>query len=134
MRAFHHMKLLTPGSPNYLVERSTRHQASRKTLGSACGSPGLLHLRRQFFDQFMRYQRIARGISRAAPFTTTDHKKLLDAALHRRLQMRGPHPRPYPRARRDRRCGPGLERAVSVIIRVRAARRARVGVSGILRR
>jgi hypothetical protein len=33
VRAFHHMKLLTPGSPNYLVERSTRHPASRETLG-----------------------------------------------------------------------------------------------------
>ena len=52
----------------------------------------------------------------------------------RQPQMRGSHPRPHPHARRDRRSGQALEQALSPIIRVRAARRARVGVSGILRR
>jgi hypothetical protein len=83
VRAFRHMKLLTPGSPNYLVERSTRHQASRETLGSACGSPRLLHLRRQLVDQFMRYQRIAPRHVACSAVHDTDHKKLLDATLAR---------------------------------------------------
>ena len=53
------------------------------TLGSACGSPRLLDLRRQLLDQFMRYQRIApRHLARSAVHDT-DHKKLLDATLAR---------------------------------------------------
>jgi len=133
VRAFHHMKLLTPGSPNYLVERSTRHQASRETLGSACGSPRLLHLRRQLVDQFMRYQRIAPRHVACSAVHDTDHKKLLDATLARDSR-KGSHPRPHSHARRDRRSGQALEQALSPIIRVRAARPARVSVLGILRR
>jgi DNA-binding GntR family transcriptional regulator len=83
VRAFHHMKLLTPGSPNYLAAWSARHQAFQEALVSACGSPRLLSLRRQLFHQFMRYQRIAsRHVARSA-MHKTDHKKLLDAALAR---------------------------------------------------
>jgi GntR family transcriptional regulator, carbon starvation induced regulator len=83
VRAFHHMKLLTPESPDYLAGWSARHQAFHEALVSACGSPRLLHLRRQLFDQFMRYQRIApRHISRSAVHDT-EHKKLLDAVLAR---------------------------------------------------
>jgi GntR family carbon starvation induced transcriptional regulator len=83
VRAFHHMKLLTPETPNYLAEWSARHQAFHEALVSACGSPRLLHLRRQLFDHFMRYQRIApRHVSRSA-LHDTEHKKLLDAALAR---------------------------------------------------
>jgi GntR family carbon starvation induced transcriptional regulator len=83
VRAFHHMKLLSRESPNYLTEWSIRHQAFHEALVSACGSPRLLHLRRQLFDHFMRYQRIApRHVSRSA-LHDTEHKKLLDAALAR---------------------------------------------------
>ena len=83
VRAFHHMKLLTPGSPQYLAEWTVRHQAFHEALVSACGSPRLLQLRRQLFDHFMRYQRIApRHVSRSA-MHDTEHKKLLNAAVAR---------------------------------------------------
>ena len=83
VRAFHHMKLVSKESENYLTEWSTRHQAFHEAVVSACGSPRLLLLRRQLFDHFMRYQRIApRHVSRSA-LHDTDHKKLLDAAVAR---------------------------------------------------
>ena len=83
VRAFHHMSLATTVSRNYLTEWSTRHQAFHEALVAACGSPRLLHLRRQLFDQFMRYQRIApRHVWRSA-IHDTEHKKILDAALSR---------------------------------------------------
>jgi DNA-binding GntR family transcriptional regulator len=83
VRAFHHMSLTNAKQPNYMSEWSTRHQAFHEALVSACGSPRLLQLRRQLFDQFMRYQRIApRHVGRSA-IHDTDHKKILDAAIAR---------------------------------------------------
>jgi len=83
VRAVHHMKLIRRDSPAYLAEWSVRHQAFHEALVSACGSPRLLQLRRQLFDHFMRYQRIApRRISRSA-IHDTEHTKLLNAALAR---------------------------------------------------
>jgi GntR family carbon starvation induced transcriptional regulator len=79
--AFHHMSLCLRESPNFLTEWPRRHQAFHEALVSACGSPRLLHLRRQLFDQFTRYQRIApRHFWRSAG-NDTEHKKLLEAAL-----------------------------------------------------
>jgi DNA-binding GntR family transcriptional regulator len=81
VRAFHHMSLATTVSRDYLAEWSVRHQAFHEALVAACGSPRLLNLRRQLFDQFMRYHRIApRHVWRSA-IHDTEHKKLLDAAL-----------------------------------------------------
>jgi GntR family transcriptional regulator, carbon starvation induced regulator len=83
VRALHHMKLSTATSSSDRAEWSGRHQAFHEALVAACGSPRLLHLRRQLFDQFMRYQRIApRHMWRSATHDT-EHKKLLDAALAR---------------------------------------------------
>jgi DNA-binding GntR family transcriptional regulator len=83
VRAYHHMSLATTVSRNYLAEWSLRHQAFHEALVAACGSPRLLHLRRQLFDQFMRYHRIApRHVWRSA-IHDTEHKKILDAALAR---------------------------------------------------
>lgn len=83
VRAFHHMSLATTVSRNYLAEWSIRHQAFHEALVAACGSPRLIHLRRQLFDQFMRYHRIApRHVWRSA-IHDTEHKKILDAALSR---------------------------------------------------
>jgi GntR family transcriptional regulator, carbon starvation induced regulator len=82
LRAFHHMSLATP-TPGGLGEWPGRHQAFHEALVAACGSPRLLHLRRQLFDQFTRYQRIApRHVWRSAG-NDTEHKKMLDAALAR---------------------------------------------------
>lgn len=82
IRAFHHMSLVTPASQS-LAEWPGRHQTFHEALVSACGSPRLMHLRRQLFDQFTRYQRIApRHVWRSAVHDT-DHKKMLDAALAR---------------------------------------------------
>jgi GntR family transcriptional regulator, carbon starvation induced regulator len=81
--AFHHMKLASSNSQDYQTDWSGRHQAFHEALVSACGSPRLLHLRRQLFDQFMRYQRLApRRVWRSA-IHDTEHKKVLDAALAR---------------------------------------------------
>jgi GntR family transcriptional regulator, carbon starvation induced regulator len=82
LRAFHHMSLATSVSPS-VGEWPGRHQSFHEALVSACGSPRLLHLRRQLFDQFTRYQRIApRHVWRSA-VNDTEHKKMLDAALAR---------------------------------------------------
>jgi DNA-binding GntR family transcriptional regulator len=83
VRAFHHLKLVTPSSPNYLAEWSVRHQAFHEALVSACGSPRLLHLRRQLFDHFMRYHRVAPRLVARSALHDTEHKKVLDAALAR---------------------------------------------------
>jgi DNA-binding GntR family transcriptional regulator len=81
--AFHHMKLASAHAHNDQSGWSGRHQAFHEALVSACGSPRLLHLRRQLFDQFMRYQRLApRRVWRSAVHDT-EHKKVLDAALAR---------------------------------------------------
>lgn len=83
IRAYHHMSLSTPTSQSFLAEWPGRHQAFHEALVSACGSPRLLLLRGQLFDQFTRYQRIApRHVWRSAG-NDTEHKKLLDAALAR---------------------------------------------------
>lgn len=83
LRAFRHMTELDGKRPDYKQEWSIRHQAFHEALVSACGSPRLLLLRRQLFDQFMRYQRIApRHVWRSA-FNDTDHKAILDAAVAR---------------------------------------------------
>jgi DNA-binding GntR family transcriptional regulator len=83
VRAFHHMSLTNAKQPNYMSEWAARHQAFHEALVSACGSPRLLQLRRQLFDHFMRYQRIApRHVWRSA-IHDTDHKKFLDAAIAR---------------------------------------------------
>jgi GntR family transcriptional regulator, carbon starvation induced regulator len=82
LRSFHHMSLATPEARG-TGEWPTRHQAFHEALVSACESPRLLHLRRQLFDQFTRYQRIApRHVWRSA-IHDTEHKKMLDAALAR---------------------------------------------------
>lgn len=81
LRSFHHMSLATPAARG--TEWPGRHQTFHEALVSACGSPRLLHLRRQLFDQFTRYQRIApRHVWRSA-VNDTEHKKMLDAALAR---------------------------------------------------
>ena len=83
LRAFHHMSLATPAQQTFLAEWPGRHQTFHEALVSACGSPRLLHLRRQLFDQFTRYQRIApRHVWRSAG-NDTEHKKMLEAALAR---------------------------------------------------
>src|SRR4051812_16431285 len=75
--AFHHMKLASSSSHDHLTDWSGRHQTFHEALVAACGSPRLLHLRRQLFDQFMRYQRIPpRRVWRSA-IHDTEHKKLL---------------------------------------------------------
>lgn len=87
VRSFHHMSLATSASPKVnpqaLAEWSIRHQAFHEALVAACGSPRLLHLRRQLFDHFMRYQRIAPGHVWRSAVNDTEHKKILDAALAR---------------------------------------------------
>lgn len=87
VRSFHHMSLATSASTKAtsaaLAEWSVRHQAFHEALVAACGSPRLLHLRRQLFGHFTRYQRIAPGHVWRSAVNDTEHKKILDAALAR---------------------------------------------------
>ena len=52
---------------------------------AACGSPRLLLLRRQLFDHFMRYQRVAPRHVWKNSIRDTEHKKIVDAALSRNV-------------------------------------------------
>jgi len=86
VRAYHHMSLARVKLAGDMPEWSARNQAFHEALVSACGSPRLLNLRRQLFDQFMRYQRIApRHVWRSATHDT-DHKQILDAAIARDIE------------------------------------------------
>jgi DNA-binding GntR family transcriptional regulator len=86
VRAYHHMSLINVKHPDYMTEWSARNQAFHEALVSACGSPRMLQLRRQLFDQFMRYQRIAPRHDWRSARHDTDHKKILDAAIARDVE------------------------------------------------
>lgn len=84
VRSFHHMMLARSDTEvGYPVEWSRRHCVFHEALVSAGGSPRLLLLRRQLFDQFTRYQRIAPRRIWKNSIKDTEHKPLLDAALAR---------------------------------------------------
>ena len=86
IRAFHHMLLASsPVKRGYPVEWARRHKAFHEALVSECGSPRLLHLRRQLFDHFMRYQRIAPRHVWKNSIRDTEHKKIVDAAVARNV-------------------------------------------------
>jgi DNA-binding GntR family transcriptional regulator len=87
VRAFHLMSLATASvSNNFPTEWARRHQAFHEALVAACGSPRLLHLRRQLFDHFTRYQRIAPRHVWRNGIRDTEHKNILDAAIARNVK------------------------------------------------
>jgi len=86
VRAFHHMLLASsPVKRGYPTEWARRHKAFHEALVSACGSPRLLLLRRQLFDHFMRYQRVAPRHVWKNSIRDTEHKKIVDAAVSRKV-------------------------------------------------
>ena len=86
VRAFHHMLLASsPVRRGYPTEWARRHKAFHEALVAACGSPRLLLLRRQLFDHFMRYQRVAPRHVWKNSIRDTEHKKIVDAALSRNV-------------------------------------------------
>ena len=86
VRAFHHMLLASsPVRRGYPTEWARRHRAFHEALVAACGSPRLLLLRRQLFDHFMRYQRVAPRHVWKNSIRDTEHKKIVDAALSRNV-------------------------------------------------
>jgi DNA-binding GntR family transcriptional regulator len=86
VRAFHHMLLASsPVKRGYPTEWARRHKAFHEALVSACGSPRLLLLRRQLFDHFMRYQRVAPRHVWKNSIRDTEHKKIVDAAVSRNV-------------------------------------------------
>ena len=95
VRAFHHMKLLTPGSPNYLVE-AVRHGIRLGGCVSArpAAGGGLLHAAAaSWFDQFMRYPCIApRHVACSGARHRSQEAARRDPGA-RQPQMRGSHPR-----------------------------------------
>ncbi len=90
VRAFHHMLLASsPVKRGYPTEWARRHRAFHEALVAACGSPRLLLLRRQLFDHFMRYQRVAPRHVWKNSIRDTEHKKIVDAALARNVDKVG---------------------------------------------
>jgi GntR family transcriptional regulator, carbon starvation induced regulator len=86
VRAFHHMLLAaSPVKRGYPAEWARRHKVFHEALVAGCGSPRLMHLRRQLFDHFMRYQRIAPRHVWKNSIRDTEHKKIVDAALARNV-------------------------------------------------
>jgi GntR family transcriptional regulator, carbon starvation induced regulator len=86
VRAFHHMLLASaPVNRGYPTEWARRHKAFHEALVAACGSPRLLLLRRQLFDHFMRYQRVAPRHVWKNSIRDTEHKKIVDAAVSRNI-------------------------------------------------
>jgi GntR family transcriptional regulator, carbon starvation induced regulator len=86
VRAFHHMLLASsPVVRGYPTEWARRHKAFHEALVAACGSPRLLLLRRQLFDHFMRYQRVAPRHVWKNSIRDTEHKKMVDAAVARNI-------------------------------------------------
>jgi DNA-binding GntR family transcriptional regulator len=86
VRAFHHMLLASsPVNRGYPTEWARRHKAFHEALVAACGSPRLLQLRRQLFDHFMRYQRVAPRHVWKNSIRDTEHKKIVDAAVSRNV-------------------------------------------------
>jgi len=86
IRALHHMLLASsPVNRGYPTEWARRHKAFHEALVAACGSPRLLQLRRQLFDHFMRYQRIAPRHVWKNSIRDTEHKKIVDAAVSRNI-------------------------------------------------
>ena len=86
VRAFHHMLLASsPVNRGYPTEWARRHKAFHEALVAACGSPRLLLLRRQLFDHFMRYQRVAPRHVWKNSIRDTEHKKIVDAAVSRNV-------------------------------------------------
>lgn len=84
VRSFHHMVLAASDkSSGYPTEWASRHCAFHEALVSACGSPRLILLRRQLFDHFMRYQRVAPKHVWKNSMRDTEHREILDAALNR---------------------------------------------------
>ena len=86
VRAFHHMLLASsPVNRGYPTEWARRHKTFHEALVAACGSPRLLQLRRQLFDHFMRYQRVAPRHVWKNSIRDTEHKKIVDAAVSRNI-------------------------------------------------
>lgn len=85
-RAFHAMSEASANYHNLSDAWSERHREFHEALVSECGSPWLLTMRRQLFDHFMRYQRLApqrvqKGFSDAA-----GHNAILEAAKARDVE------------------------------------------------
>jgi GntR family carbon starvation induced transcriptional regulator len=87
--AFHRMSRAAEsradGDQNFPKEWAVRHKAFHEALVAACGSPRLLQMRRQLFDHFTRYHRVAPNHVWRNSIRDTEHKKLLDAALSRNV-------------------------------------------------
>lgn len=60
-----------------------RNRAFHAALVSACGSPWLMRLRVQFYEQSERYRRVSLGASRGRRFVHDEHTAIYDAAMQR---------------------------------------------------
>ena len=83
--AFHHMFLASTLTPAFPSEWAHRHSAFHEALVSACKSPRLLRFRRQLFEHFMRYQRLApqKVIKKSVQDVENRHRAIMKAALAR---------------------------------------------------
>ncbi|MCW5770374.1 MAG: FCD domain-containing protein [Rhodospirillaceae bacterium] len=64
-------------------EWERRHTAFHEALTAACGSPRLMQLRAQFFNQTNRYRRLAVAFSHTVRDDRGEHATLVEAALAR---------------------------------------------------
>lgn len=82
-RAFTDMSAAVSEQGKTVATWTQRHEVFHEALVSACGSPRLIQLRRQLFDQFMRYQRIAPRHVWIGAARNAEHQQIMDAAVAR---------------------------------------------------
>jgi DNA-binding GntR family transcriptional regulator len=85
-RAFRQMSLATSKRTNKLGDWTDHHRSFHEVLVRECGSPRLIKLRQQLFDQFMRYLKLAPQRVRIGFVDDSAHKSIFDAAAARDLK------------------------------------------------
>jgi DNA-binding GntR family transcriptional regulator len=85
-RAFRHMSTAGSKGDNKPNEWPDHHRAFHEILVRECGSPRLIKLRTQLFDQFMRYLRLAPDRVRVGFNDESLHESLFEAALARNAE------------------------------------------------
>ena len=87
--AFHHLFLASTPTQEFPSEWASRHSAFHEALVAACDSPRLLRFRRQLFEHFMRYQRMAPRnlIKKSVEDVENRHRAIIDAVLSRETKI-----------------------------------------------
>jgi len=85
--AFHRLSRLPERAPGDLVRSNEdwaeAHGAFHAALVEGCGSPWLMRLHRQLYDQSERYRRLSVSLAPTGRKIADEHQKILDAVLAR---------------------------------------------------